>query len=157
MRRKDRQVTNLSEINKIINMCKTCHIAMVEEGMPYLIPLSFGYEFENNQLVLYFHSANTGKKIDILKKNNHVCFEMCCEGEAIYEETSPCSSGYYFSSVHGFGEVEFLEENVEKAQALSAIMKHQMDAAVTFAPEQVRSVCVFKIAAATFSAKQKTN
>jgi Predicted flavin-nucleotide-binding protein len=43
MRRKDREVKDIEGINDIIKSCKTCHVAMVDDGMPYVIPLSFGY------------------------------------------------------------------------------------------------------------------
>ena len=50
--------------------------AMVDKGLPYVIPLNFGYKIEDNSLVLFFHSAREGRKIDILKEYNAVCFEM---------------------------------------------------------------------------------
>ena len=46
MRRKDREVLGDENIAKIIEQCTTCHVAMVDDadaGMPYVIPLSFGY------------------------------------------------------------------------------------------------------------------
>ena len=38
MRRKDREVTNINEIEKILFQCKTCHVAMVKDGTPYVVP-----------------------------------------------------------------------------------------------------------------------
>jgi len=67
MRRKDREVTNLDEIRDIIEKCKVCHLAMVDNGMPYVIPLNFGYIIADNLLTLFFHSAKEGRKINILK------------------------------------------------------------------------------------------
>lgn len=54
LRRKDREVKDIEDINNIIKECKTCHIAMVDDGMPYVIPLSFGYEIIDDVLSLYF-------------------------------------------------------------------------------------------------------
>ena len=51
MRRKDREVTNINEIKKILLQCKTCHVAMVEDGMPYVVPLSYGYRILNDNLL----------------------------------------------------------------------------------------------------------
>ena len=91
MRRKDKEVTDRNGIKEIICECKTCHVAMVDGYMPYVVPLSFGYKFiDDGALELYFHSAFEGKKIDILKRNNKVCFEMSCEGEPVYSEI-PCN------------------------------------------------------------------
>ena len=155
MRRKDREVTNLEEIKEIINNCKTCHVAMVDEGMPYVIPLSFGYEIIDDEVSLYFHSAKEGRKIDILHKNSSICFEMCCEGEPINSETTPCNSGYYYSSVIGNGNVEFITDANEKIKALTLLLKHQAGTDYIFTKEQADTVCVFKIVTNDFVGKKK--
>lgn len=155
MRRKDREVTDIQEIKKIIELCKTCHVAMIDGNMPYVLPLSFGYEILNEDLILYFHSAKEGRKIDILRKNNNVCFEMCDEGEPIFARETPCNSGYYFSSVHGFGKVEFINDTEEKCHALSLLMERQADVQIEFTREQAEGVCVYKIIAKDFVGKKK--
>ncbi len=155
MRRKDREVTDIAEIKSIIESCKTCHLAMVDDGMPYVIPLNFGFEIADGTLTLYFHSAQEGRKIDILRKNNAVCFEMCLEGEPVFASETPCNSGYYYSSVHGFGHVEFITDINEKCNALSLLMKHQANISVTFTDDQAKSVCVYKVVSNDFTGKRK--
>ena len=142
-------------IEEIILKCRTCHVAMADGGMPYVVPLSFGYRFTGDHtLELYFHSALAGKKLDILKKNSNVCFEMSNEGEPENAET-PCDSGYYFSSVIGYGEAVFLEDVAEKCDGLSQIVKHHTGRPVEFDAGQVKNVCVFKIVSKSFTGKQK--
>lgn len=155
MRRKDREVTEINEIENIIKQCKTCHVAMVDEGEPYVIPLSFGYEIlEDKSLVLYFHSAKEGRKLDILYKNPKVCFEMMKEGMPVHAET-PCNSGYYYSSVIGYGEVEFIEDTDKKCKALSKMFQHQAGKEVLFTKEQADTVCVFQVISVNFTGKKK--
>ena len=155
MRRKDRQVSDINGIEEILLQCKTCHVAMVDNGAPYVVPLSYGYKVINGKVLeLYFHSAFEGRKLDILRHNNKVCFEMACEGEAIRSE-SPCNSGYYFSSVIGFGEAVFIEDADEKCRALSSMCMHQTGKDVTFTAEQSETVCVFKIVSSDFCGKKK--
>lgn len=154
MRRKDREVTNLEEIKVILDECKTCHVAMVDDGMPYVVPLSYGYEIQDGMLTLYFHSAKEGRKMDILKKNNKVCFEMCQEGEPLHAET-PCNCGYYFSSVIGNGEVVFIEDVEEKCRALSKMFLQQSGKEIIFHEQQAQSVCVYKIVSGEFTGKRK--
>jgi uncharacterized protein len=155
MRRKDREVTDIEEIKSIIESCKVCHLAMVDDGTPYVIPLNYGYRITSQTLTLYFHSAQVGRKIDILHKNNTVCFEMCLEGEPIYAAQTPCNSGYYFSSVHGFGNVEFITDVSEKCNALSLLMKQQANISAAFTQEQANSVCVYKVISNDFTGKIK--
>lgn len=155
MRRKDREVTDGAQITNILNQCKTCHLAMVEDGLPYVIPLSFAYELDGGTLVLYFHSAKEGRKLDALRKNSAVCFEICTEGEPIFAVKSPCNSGYYFSSVHGFGNVQFINDVAEKCSALALLMKHQANIDVEFTAAQAESVCAYKITTTDFTGKRK--
>ena len=74
MRRKDREVTTVDGIKEILDSCKTACIAMVDGGAPYVVPLNYGYEIKDGNLIMYFHCAKEGRKIDILKRNNKVCF-----------------------------------------------------------------------------------
>lgn len=107
MRRKDREVTDQKELAKILDSCKTCYLAMVDEGKPYLVPLSYGYEFIGDNLILYFHCAKEGRKLDILRTNPQICFEISMEGEPVHANT-PCNAGYYYSSIIGDGNIIFL-------------------------------------------------
>lgn len=154
MRRKDREVTEINEIAKILDMCKTVSIAMIDDGSPYVVPMNYGYELKDNQLLLYLHSAKEGRKIDILHSNNSVCFTIFCEGEPLYAET-PCNSGYFYSSIIGCGVVEFIEDADEKKAALRKMVLHQSGKEFHFTDEQAETVCVFKIVSNDFTGKQK--
>ena len=155
MRRKDKAVTDINGIEEILLQCKTCHVAMVDGDSPYVVPLSYGYKIlDGNVLELYFHSAREGRKLDILRRNGKVCFEMAYEGEAVHSET-PCNSGYYFASVIGFGDAVFIDDTDEKREALSVMFKHQTGREIVFTAEQAETVCVFKIVSTDFSGKKK--
>ncbi|MCL2180218.1 MAG: pyridoxamine 5'-phosphate oxidase family protein [Treponema sp.] len=167
MRRKDREVTDIKGIEEILLKCKTCHLAMVDNGDPYVVPLSYGYKItginqqisgesnlDKHTLELYFHSALEGRKLEILKRCNKVCFEISSEGRPVNSD-DPCNSGYYFASIIGFGEAVFIYDNDEKCRALSAMFKHQTGRDVPFSAEQSKSVCVFKIISNDFTGKSK--
>lgn len=155
MRRKDREISEINEIEEIIKLCKTCHLGMVDNGKPYVVPLSVGYQLVNNQFTLYFHCAHEGRKIDVLKKNNDVFFEMCDEGIPIYAKETPCNSGYEYSSVMGTGKAFFIEDDEEKASALSKIVYQQAGIDFTFSKKQTDTVCVFKIEVDQITGKRK--
>lgn len=154
MRRKDREVTGRDEITYILDVCKTACIAMADENGPYVVPLSYGYEWKEDCLELYFHCAREGKKTEILKRSARVCFTVFSEGEALHAET-PCNSGYYFSSVIGNGIVEFMENAGEKSHALQKMFLHQTGRTAVFTEAQVDSVCVFKIVSSDYTGKRK--
>lgn len=154
MRRKDREVTDSKEIESILENCRTANIAMICEGVPYVVPLSYGYELKDNQLILYFHSAKEGRKIDALKRNHTVCFSIFDEGEPVHADT-PCNSGYYYSSVIGFGTAVFVEDAAEKQRALGKMFYHQAGREVAFTEAQADTVCVFKVISEEFTGKRK--
>lgn len=154
MRRKDREVTDVNEIKNILNMCKTASVAMIDGNIPYVLPLSYGYDVNDDSLVLYFHCAREGRKLDILRANNKVCFTIFNEGEALHAEI-PCNSGYYYSSIIGNGSVEFVENSSEKSYALSKMFEHQTGKNVEFTKEQADTVCIFKIVSKDYTGKQK--
>ena len=155
MRRKDREVSDIDGIEEILHLCKTCHVAMIDGEAPYIVPLSYGYSIlEGNVLELYFHSALAGRKLDILRSNNKVCFEMADEGEPVNFE-NPCNSGYYYSSVIGSGNVVLINDPDEKCRALSIMFRHQCGKDVLFTVAQADSVCVFKIISTNFTGKKK--
>ena len=154
MRRKDRQVSGMEEIKTIIDKCKVCHIAMTDKGLPYVVPLNFGYTLVDKTLTLYFHSAREGRKIDILHENKSVCFEMTFEGR-LHQVENPCSSGYFFESVIGFGEAAFVDDVDEKCRALALLMTHQTNQKFSFTQQQADSVCVFRVVSADFTGKKK--
>ena len=128
---------------------------MVDDGMPYVVPLSYGYAFNGKSLELYLHSAHEGRKIDVLKRFNKVCFEISLEGEPVNTE-SPCNSGYYYASVIGLGETVFIEDVERKCEALSIIVKHQTGRDAFFTSEHANSVCVFKIVSSKFTGKKQS-
>ena len=155
MRRKDREITDINEIRDILDACKTASVAMIDGGMPYVVPLSYGYELKGDSLVLYFHCAKEGRKLEILKRDPKVCFAIFREGEPLYAETTPCSSGYYYSSVIGDGIASFIEDSAGKQYALQKMFAQQAGKVIEFTEEQADSVCVFQIVSKTYTGKRK--
>ena len=86
MRRKDREITDFDEMMKIIAKCDTCRVAMFDETFPYIVPLNFGTDVEDNQLYLYFHGAKIGKKIDLLVDDDYSIKIEFIEKKLIHKE-----------------------------------------------------------------------
>ena len=66
MRRKDKEITDINEKIAIIEKCKYCRLGLSENNYPYIVPMNYGYVYENEKLTLFFHGAKEGKKIGIL-------------------------------------------------------------------------------------------
>lgn len=154
MRRHDREITDSREILSIVNECKVIRLAMLDEqGLTYIIPLNFGYRFTDGVFTFYCHSAREGHKLELLRRDPRVSFEMDCRGE-LQSADHACGYGYYYASVIGSGTAELIE-GAEKLDALSALMRHMAGREDTFTEEQARGVAVLAIRVRSLSAKAK--
>jgi len=152
MRRKDREVTDINELLDIIQECRICHLGMQDDKGIYIVPLNYGFEYVENQLNLYFHSAKVGRKIDALKLNPNVCIEMDCDHRLI-EGDKACDYSFGFKSIIGNGQVSFVEEYNEKLKGLQLLMHHETMKEFEFDEKMVNMVTVMKVVVQEFSGK----
>jgi nitroimidazol reductase NimA-like FMN-containing flavoprotein (pyridoxamine 5'-phosphate oxidase superfamily) len=144
MRRKDRCVSDQSEILDIIKKCEVCNVAFYDEGFPYIVPLNFGVSQREGMIELYFHCAKVGKKLDLLRANNHVAFSMTCSHKLILEEAA-CESTMEYESVCGNGILKELGDE-DKVKALNILMKQYSGRDnYTFPENELRAVAVLKL------------
>ncbi len=95
-----------------------CRLALSKDDMPYIVPVSFGYDGK----ILYFHTALAGKKTDILAVNKNVCFEFESGVRVLPNETKACDWSFSFQSVIGFGRVKELFSPEDKIKGLTHIV-----------------------------------
>ncbi len=122
MRRKDREISDGKELEEIIKRADVCRIALANDNMPYIVTMNYGY-MNNPHRTFYFHCANEGKKIDMLRKNNHVCFEIDIDHE-IVKGKKACDWGSKFTSIVGYGDIDIITEKAEKTAGFNRIMCH---------------------------------
>lgn len=152
MRRKDREVTDISQILEIIDKCKVMHLAMIDEGKPYIVPLNFGYTYKDDKLEIYFHSALEGRKKEILAANPLVCFEMDCSHQLVPNEIA-CKNKFLYESVIGEGAARLVSEPEEKARLLDEIMLHQSGKKFGITANITGGVLIYKIVTSSFCGK----
>lgn len=116
MRRKDKEITDASELRRILKSTKYITIALSKNNQPYLVTLSHGYDDKHN--CIYFHCAAEGKKIDYLNSNNRVWGQSFIDHG--YDE-GQCN--HLFSSVHFSGKVSFISKPEEKVMAMRCMMR----------------------------------
>ena len=151
MRRKDKEITDKSKIEAVIARATVCRLAIVDGNRPYIVPLCFGYQDD----MLYFHSANTGKKLELLHSNNRVCFELDVDCKIISGD-KPCNWGMHYQSVIGHGRAEFLEDPAAKRRALDIIMQQYTgaDNAFEYDDSALGHTVVFQVRVASMTAKR---
>ena len=149
MRRNDKEITDIQAIEDIIRRSSVCRLALLDNGMPYVIPLCFGYA-EN---VLYFHAASEGRKLDILRKNKHVCFEFDIDQEIIRGENA-CNWSMKYRSVIGVGTATILDDPESKAVAFRRIMQqYGADEPFEFSTNSLQKTVIIKVDIGQMSGK----
>ncbi len=149
MRRKENEITDQVAMHAMIHRAKVCRLAMLDGDQPYVVPLCFGY-VDNT---LYFHTAAVGLKVEILRKNPKVCFEIDWVTKVDIAD-SPCESSVEYQSVIGFGRAVFLADPAEKIQALHAIMTKYSDRSFQIPDTMVDKTTVIKVEIDRMTGKQ---
>ena len=121
-----------------------------------VVPLNFGYTWDDDGLTLYFHSGLKGKKIDALRADPRVCFELDTEQGVTGEGDIACRYSFAFSSIVGYGSMEFAKTPDEKRKGFDVIMQHQTGrSGFTYNDASLSVAEVFHVRADSFEASRK--
>jgi uncharacterized protein len=149
MRRKEKEITDLKEIELIIQRAQVCRLAMVDKDGPYIVPLCFGYQNKT----FYFHSAPEGRKVNIIKRNPRVCVELDADLELVGGNV-PCNFGMHFTSVIAFGKATIIQELDLKREALQIIHAQYSDQAGEMTDKAITNTLVFEVVIDRMTGKQ---
>jgi hypothetical protein len=123
---------------------------MCDGSQPYVVPLNFGYD----GCFLYFHAAREGRKIDIIRRNNRVCFEFDVLHDIITSEQA-CSWGAKYESVIGSGTAEILDTLEAKSNALEWIMRQYGSGIWDFTEKMLNKTLVLRVQVLEISGKAR--
>jgi hypothetical protein len=149
MRRKEKEILGREEMESIISKADVCRLGLSVDNIPYIVPLNFGYR----DSCLYFHTPKVGKKMDMIKTNSRVCFEMDIDHEVVRAE-NPCDSSMKFRSVIGYGRVSLLDEIEEKRRALDIIVEHYSGQVNEYKEKMVDHLSVIKVQVESMTGKK---
>ena len=154
MTKRERQITDPEQIRHILDTGRVLHLGLSVNDEPYVVPMNYGYTMEDGKLVMYLHSAVRGKKLDMIRANSKVFFEIDCD-RMPFEGRVPCQYGMVYSSVMGRGTAVIVEDVEEKKQAMTLLMKTQTGKDFTFEDRLVSIVAVIRIDVAEYTAKHR--
>lgn len=144
-------IENRDEINKIIGECKTCYLAMSENGFPYVLPMNFALDGDS----VILHSAQSGRMWETLKKSPNVCINWTLGEDLKWQDVRVgCSYRVQSKSVLVEGKVEFVDEFNEKNRCLKLLMAQYSDREFKFSKPAVENVGVIKVTIEKISAKE---
>ncbi len=155
MRRKDREITAIKDILNIVSEAKILHLGLFDTDYPYIVPLHYGYEYMDGNLVFYMHCAKEGYKLDLINKDIHVCIALECNVKLISGGDVPCDYASSFASVIARGVASVVNDKDEKIHGLRLLMKNQTGRLFAFDNDMADSVAVIKVVCDSFTAKAR--
>lgn len=170
MRRKDREM-NLEFALEVIDKSEYGVLGMIDSGSPYTVILSIIRDGDS----LYFHSAKSGKKVDLFSENDYVSVSFVSyvkvpslfthdEIESMIEAGDFASVGSKvftteFKSTHVMGKLSEVTDQDEKTNALINICKKYtpefVEQALPFIKNSYNRTAVYKIDIEEIHGKRK--
>ena len=141
MRRAEKEIESREDVDAIIRGSQVCRIALAMDNMPYIVPVSFGYD----GVSIYIHTAKEGKKLDIININNNICFEFERNIELLGNQDNPCRWSVSYESVIGFGNIYELESIEDRKYGLKQIMSQYSGKEWIFSDNKLNNIRVWKI------------
>ena len=142
MRRNDREVASHEWMAEVLDRGEWMELAMAgKDGWPYIVPLNYGFCDD----FIIIHCAGEGKKIDLMKENNKVAFNVAVDAEVVRNEEDPTKFTMKYKSVSGRGIAEFIEDAKEKREALEIMMGHYRGPKGPITEEKLGVTAVIKI------------
>ena len=140
MRKAEREIKDPVELEDVFRRAEVCRLAMVDDGEPYIVPLNFGYR----DGCLFFHCAREGRKLDILRKNPKVCFELEADVRLVKGEKA-CHWSTSYESVIGWGTATISLEEKEVKEGLEVLMSHYTEGPFEFDPRSLSLTASIKV------------
>ena len=153
MRKADREIKDARIIEEILAGSIICRLAMMDGDLPYILPFNYGY----SNGCLFIHSAPEGKKIDLLKKDNRVCFEVE-DAVGIVKKEQACNWTTLYRSVVGYGTVDILSDEGSRQRGLEIIMaQHGAPDLTDFNPGNMKRMVILRLTITSVTGKQSGN
>jgi nitroimidazol reductase NimA-like FMN-containing flavoprotein (pyridoxamine 5'-phosphate oxidase superfamily) len=150
VRRKEREITDPTEMRQVLKATKYVTIALCKDNEPYLVALSHGYDEAKN--CLYFHCAPEGKKLVYAEANPKVW------GEAVMDFGVTDECDYAYTSLHFQGTFSFVSDPQEKWHGMEVLVRQVAPNPEVklsrLKPEKVQKTTMGKIDIAYMSGKK---
>ena len=152
--KREREDTDMEEIISILDKAKVLHLGLVDGDEPYVVPMNYGYTMENGKMTVYLHGALQGRKLDVMRVNPKVFFELDCD-IVPFEGKTACNYGITYASVMGRGKAVIVEDTQEKIKGLQVLMKTQTGRDFNITDKMAGIVSVIRIDVSDFTAKKR--
>lgn len=150
MRRAEKEIESRNDVDAIIRGSQVCRIALAENNIPYIVPVAFGYDGN----VIYIHTTREGKKVDIIRQNNNICFEFERNVKLFMDRDNACKWSFSYQSVIGHGNIFELESIEDRKNGLKQIMSQYSGKEWDLGEEKLGGIRVWKVIIRSITGKR---
>ena len=120
MRKANKAIHDPAVIGQLLATCPVGRLVTIgRDGFPMIKPLNF--VFRDGKI--YFHTALAGEKIDDIRCDNRVCFEVDLPLALVRAKTQPCEASYLYRSVIIRGRAALVDDPAERSLAFLGLME----------------------------------
>jgi nitroimidazol reductase NimA-like FMN-containing flavoprotein (pyridoxamine 5'-phosphate oxidase superfamily) len=129
-------------------------LALSVDDQPYIVPVNYALEGRR----IYIHCANQGRKLEAIRANPKVCFEIS-EPEKLVKGENLCQYGVRYWSILAFGTAAIVTDAGEKLAALELLGKKYggETAPPVVDPEKLHLVTVIRLAIDELTGKRNVD
>lgn len=150
MRRSDKEITDPKIMSEILVNSSICRLGLVQDGEAYIVPVNYAF----NDGYIFIHSAVEGRKIEILKQNPKVTFEIEYPSEVVKNEVA-CKWGTKYRSLMGKGTIEIRYDAESKKECFDLLMrKYGADFSAVYDQSALEKAAVLKLKIESYTGKQ---
>ena len=155
MRRKDREIIERNTQLAILKNTEVVRIAFAVDNDPYIVAMNFGFVWEET-LRLYLHCAREGKKVDMMRRNNRVCFQTDTDHQLVIDQIA-CRWGMNYTSIVGMGTLAEVTDETERFFGLNCLMaNYGKKGGAKFPAEILQETMVLRLDVDELSVKRKS-
>ena len=123
MLRKRCEISSMEEMEKILKRATVGRLATIgKDGFPYITPVNYVW-YDGS---IYFHCAHVGEKLDNIRRDNKVCFEVDIPLSYLgleFDRNRPtCHVHQFYHCIIIRGRAEIVEDPQEKVASLNALV-----------------------------------
>jgi nitroimidazol reductase NimA-like FMN-containing flavoprotein (pyridoxamine 5'-phosphate oxidase superfamily) len=108
---------SMDKKEELLDRALAGRLGMCKDNQPYAVPMCFLYHDGR----IFFHSARQGRKMDFMRANPTVCFQV--DEHSLVSSSKPCKFTMNYHSVVAVGRVRFLADSKEKLKILKLLVR----------------------------------
>lgn len=120
MRKIKKRLTDVTVMTELLQTAPVGRLGTIgRDGWPNIKPLNFAC----NDWRIYFHCAGEGEKLEEIRRDPRVCFEVDLPIAYVKgRQENPCRASYLYRSIIIRGRATVVEDSAEKRRGLDLLM-----------------------------------